>query len=43
MNLMKIKDQLVSIKYNHGHNIMRIFDALPNVLFTTNGTKVDYY
>ena len=27
---------------NHGHNILRLFDTLPNVLFTTNETKRDY-
>ena len=28
--------------YNHGHNIMRIFDVLPNFPFTTSVTKPDY-
>ena len=28
--------------YNHGHNIMRIFDVLPNFPFTTSETKPDY-
>ena len=28
--------------YNHGHNIMRIFDVLPNFPFTASGTKSDY-
>ena len=27
---------------NHGHNIMRIFDVLPNFPFTTSETKLDY-
>ena len=28
--------------YNHGHNILRLFDILPNVPFTTSETKDDY-
>ena len=28
--------------YNHGHNIMRIFDVLPNFTFPTSETKPDY-
>ena len=28
--------------YNHGHNILRIFDVLPNFPFTTSETKPDY-
>ena len=32
---------LISI-YNHGHNIFRPFDTLPNFLFTTIETKRDY-
>ena len=28
--------------YNHGHNIMIIFDVLPNSHFTTSETKPDY-
>ena len=31
-----------SLKYNHGHSIMRIFDILPNFPFTTSETKPDY-
>ena len=27
---------------NHGHNILRLFDVLPNFLFTTSETKCDY-
>ena len=27
------------VNYNHGHNIMRIFDVLPNFSFTTSETK----
>ena len=25
--------------HNHGHNILRLFDTLPNFLFTTSETK----
>ena len=28
--------------YNHRHNILRLFDTLPNFLFTTSETKPDY-
>ena len=28
--------------YNHGHNIIRIFEVLPNFPFTTSETKPDY-
>ena len=28
--------------YNHFHNILRLFDVLPNFLFTTSETKNDY-
>ena len=28
--------------YNHGYNIMRIFDVLPNFPFTTSEKKPDY-
>ena len=34
------KDLIVS--YNHGHNIMRIFDVLPKIFFATSETKPDY-
>ena len=27
---------------NHAHNILRLFDTLPNFLFTTSETKRDY-
>ena len=27
---------------NHGHNILRLFDTLPNFLFTTSETKRGY-
>ena len=28
---------------NHGHNILRPFDSLPNFLFTKSETKRDYW
>ena len=27
---------------NHGQNILRLFDTLPNFLFTTSETKRDF-
>ena len=36
-------DTTVILKdYNHGHNILRLFDTLPSFLFTTSETKHDY-
>ena len=29
--------------YNHGHNILRLFDNLPNLCFTTSETNRDYF
>ena len=29
-------------RYNHGHNILRAFNVLPNFPFTTSETKPDY-
>ena len=29
--------------YNQFHNILRLFDVLPNFLFTTSETMRDYY
>ena len=29
--------------YNHFHNILRLFDVLPNFLFTTSETMRDYH
>ena len=29
--------------YNLGHNILRLFDVLPNFPFTTGETNRDYY
>ena len=28
--------------YNHGHNILRLFDTSPNFIFTTSEMKRDY-
>ena len=28
--------------YNHEHNILKLFDTLPNFIFTTNEMKRDY-
>ena len=36
---MSIFTEIVRSKYNHGHNIMRFFDVLPNFPFTTSETK----
>ena len=32
-----------NVWYNHGHDIMRIFDVLPDFPFTTSETKPDYW
>ena len=31
------------LTYNHSHNILRLFDVLPNFSFTTSETMHDYY
>ena len=36
------KEKSVKNTYNHGHNILKLFDTLPNFLFTTSETKRDY-
>ena len=33
----------ISIIYNHFHNILILFDVLPNFPFTTSETMRDYY
>ena len=33
---------LERICYNSGHNILRLFDVLPNFSFTTSETNRDY-
>ena len=44
--LEKIKLVIVQIQWktinNYGQNILRLFDALPNFLFTTSEVKRDY-
>ena len=37
-----ISHHVLSI-YNHFHNILRLFDVLPNFPFTTSETMGDYY
>ena len=41
VSLIKCFAELVN-DYNHGHNIMRIFDVLRNFPFTASETKSDY-
>ena len=36
-------DSKPSYDYNQFHNILRLFDVLPNFLFTTSKTMCDYY
>ena len=31
------------VNYNHFHNILRLFDVLPNLPFTTSETMRGYY
>ena len=33
----------VSFIYNHSHNILRLFDVLPNFPFISSETMCDYY
>ena len=35
--------QLVVVTYNRFHNILRLFDVLPNLSFTTSEAICDYY
>ena len=30
------------VDHNDGHNSLRLFDTIPNLLFTTSETKRDY-
>ena len=32
----------IKLFYNHGHDILRLFDVLPNFSFITSETKRDY-
>ena len=34
---------LNTLLVNHFHNILRLFDVLPNFAYTTSKTTVDYY
>ena len=40
MKTQKAKENFAD---NHFHNILRLFDVLPNIRFNTNGTMADYY
>ena len=40
MKTLKAKENFAD---NHFHNILRLFDVLPNIPFTTNGTIGGYY
>ena len=41
--IIKLLYNIFSVmNYNHGHNIMRIFNVLPNFPLTTSETKPDY-
>ena len=39
----KARDRDMQSTYNHFHNILRLFDVLPNFPFTTSKTMGDYY
>ena len=41
VKVMIIKQELKN-DYNHGNNILKLFDTLPNFLFTTSQAKRDY-
>ena len=38
----KVTCNLMNYVYNHGNNILRLFDTLPNFIFITRETKRDY-
>ena len=38
-----MKDEEIKICYIQFHNILRLFDVLPNLSFTTNETILYYY
>ena len=40
---MTIEFHIFELVYNHFHNILRLFDVLPNFRFTTSETMGDYY
>ena len=47
LNLLKLNELWPYYKkfvnHNHFHNILRLFDALPNLPFTASETMRDYY
>ena len=38
----KMHDARCKLTYNHFHNILRLFDVLPNFAFTISETKCNY-
>ena len=38
----EIADEPKEFSYNDGQNILRLFDTIPNFLFTTSEAKRDY-
>ena len=40
--VQQIISSINDFEYSHGHNIMRIFDVLPNIPFITSEMKSDY-
>ena len=44
LNVSKAATKLASLcDYNQFHNILRLFDVLPNFPFTTSEMRGDYY
>ena len=43
LSLISTKIDSFNLTYNHFHNILRLFDVLPNFRFTANETMGDYY
>ena len=41
LKYMKLKNGKIKLNYNLGHNILRLFDVLPNFAFTTSETNCD--
>ena len=41
-NLLSLHVEYTRSKYNHGHNILRLFDILANFTLTTSQRKHDY-
>ena len=42
-NIYVKRTQVNKLIYNQFHNILRLFDVLPNFLFTTSETMGHYY